>query len=138
MAIGAETSSDQFHRHIRHPDDPFYLLVYGKDLEVPGESVPDCDWKGDTLLSSLATLGDHEKLSKLLDEAPEDLGDVNRLNRFGQSPLFLAARWGHHQAAQVSLLATTELGFQTFETEIRVETFDAVQRERHNFPTMLL
>ncbi|KAF4670087.1 Calcium/calmodulin-dependent 3',5'-cyclic nucleotide phosphodiesterase 1B [Perkinsus olseni] len=72
--------------------------------DVPGESVPDCDWKGDTLLSSLATLGDHEKLSKLLDEAPADLGDVNRLNRFGQSPLFLAARWGHHQAAQVLLV----------------------------------
>ncbi|EER17929.1 hypothetical protein Pmar_PMAR027645 [Perkinsus marinus ATCC 50983] len=40
------------------------------------EQSPECDWKGDTLLSSLAALGYDDNLSDFLRAEPKHLRDV--------------------------------------------------------------
>ncbi|KAF4654883.1 hypothetical protein FOL47_009705, partial [Perkinsus chesapeaki] len=101
------TSQDSSNHPIRsnasHLDDPFYWLVYGRDLQVLDRQLSWSDWKGDTLLSSLATIGNEEQISRILSDNSNNNEEINHLNAFGQSPLFLAARWGHHRAVQVLL-----------------------------------
>uniref|UniRef100_A0A0G4GFY7 Uncharacterized protein n=1 Tax=Chromera velia CCMP2878 TaxID=1169474 RepID=A0A0G4GFY7_9ALVE len=90
-------------------------IQWGADLEIQGRRGPTAayDWGPTALMMAVGCQEPEVRIVRLLIEAQADPNAQDKLNE--ESPLFLAAIWGHPEAVRLLLSAGAAVNMQTRE-----------------------